>query len=112
MGESLPAGGASFDISVPRLVSTFNSEEGIILKNLPDGLLDGTQQQIKQKVIESDLKHELDIAARKLDKTIETSATQMDAVQQSLKNNRIEIKEQAIKQKQEKIQHNSIHLSR
>lgn len=60
MGESLPAGGASFNINIPQLISTFNSEEGIILKNLPDGLLDEAQQQIKQKVIETDLKHELE----------------------------------------------------
>ena len=38
-GESLPAGGASFSLYIPQLISTFNSEEGIILKNLPDGLL-------------------------------------------------------------------------
>ena len=49
--ESLPAGGASFTISVPQFVSAFNSEEGIILKNLPDGLLDEEQLKIKQKVI-------------------------------------------------------------
>ena len=37
-GESLPAGGASFNLNVPQLVSTFNREEGIILKNLPNSL--------------------------------------------------------------------------
>ena len=36
-GESLPAGEASFSISVTQFVSAFNREEGIILKNLPDG---------------------------------------------------------------------------
>ena len=70
-GESLPAGGASFDVNIPQLISTFNSEEGIILKNLPDGLLSGSQQHIKQKVIKTDVRHELDLASRKHEKTVE-----------------------------------------
>ena len=54
MGESLPAGGASFNVSVPQFISHFNSEEGIILKNLPNGLLTENQQKIKQKVLKAD----------------------------------------------------------
>ena len=69
-GESLPAGGASFSLNIPQLISTFNREEGIILKNLPNGLLDDTQIQIKQKVIEADMQHELDIAVNQFDNII------------------------------------------
>lgn len=53
VGESLPAGGASFNINIAQFVSSFNSEESIILKNLPDGLLSEEQRRIKQKVIEA-----------------------------------------------------------
>lgn len=87
-GESLPAGGASFNINIPQLVSNFNSEEGIILKNLPNGLLDEAQQRIKQKVIEADAQHELDITFKKLERTIKTSEEQLDIAQHSLENNR------------------------
>lgn len=58
-GESLPAGEASFNLSIPRFVSAFNSEEGIVLKNLPDGLLSDKQRQIKQRVIEADNQHNI-----------------------------------------------------
>ncbi len=95
-GESLPAGGASFDINIPRLISTFNSEEGIIPKNLPDGLLDDVQKQIKQKVIEADIQHELDKASKKFAKTMNASASQIESVQESLETNRAAIKEQAL----------------
>ncbi len=65
-GESLPAGGASFVMNISQLVSYFNSEEGVILKNLPNGLLNDSQQQIKQKIIEADKQREVDRASKKL----------------------------------------------
>ena len=108
MGESLPAGGASFNVSVPQLISNFNSEEGIILKNLPNGLLNDSQQQIKQKIIEADIQRELAIAAEKLEKTIKTSSVQLDYVQESLDNNRAAIKEQATEQEREEKQKDSL----
>ena len=33
-GESLPAGGASFTITIPEFISDFNREEGIIMNNI------------------------------------------------------------------------------
>ena len=58
MGESLPAGNASLAISVPNLISYFNREEGIIIKNLPDGLLTAEQRRIKQRSRLSDIQKE------------------------------------------------------
>ena len=50
--ESLSAGDASFTITIADFISNFNREEGIILKNLPDGLLTDEQQQIKHRILE------------------------------------------------------------
>ena len=53
-GESLPAGDASLTINISDLVKVFNKDEGIIIKNLPNGLLSPKQIRIKEKVIKHD----------------------------------------------------------
>jgi hypothetical protein len=57
-GESLTAGGASFNISVQHLVKIFNRNENVILKNFPDRMLSESQMEIKEKVIRADLEKE------------------------------------------------------
>ena len=69
-GESLHAGGASFKINIPQFISAFNNEEGIILKNLPDGLLNNEQKQIKQKVLKADAQKLIQKEDEPLDATI------------------------------------------
>ena len=55
---SLPDGGASCEINITDFIKNFKRNESIIIKNLPDGLLNRDQQFIKLKVIDSDLKKE------------------------------------------------------
>ena len=71
--ESLSAGDASFTITIAEFISNFNREEGIILKNLPDGLLNEDQKQIKQKIVKTDVQRELNAAAKKGKPTIQAS---------------------------------------
>ena len=58
---SLLDGGASFIISVPSFVADFKRGESIIIKNLPDGLLNDEQRDIKQRVLEADAQKEVEI---------------------------------------------------
>ncbi len=62
---SLSDGGASFIINIPSFIADFKRDESIIIKNLPNGLLNDEQQQIKQKVLESDKKKETEIGRKK-----------------------------------------------
>lgn len=112
-GESLPAGDASFDISIPEFVKTFNRDEGIILKNLPDGILSEEQQNIKQKIIEIDSQKELQAAVDRLDKVTQSSEVQINSVRADLVHNRNAIKEQAEEIREEarmEANRNSIHM--
>ncbi len=54
MNGSLSDGGASFVIGIPAFVDDFKRNESIIIKNLPDGLLNDKQRDIKQRVLETD----------------------------------------------------------
>lgn len=63
--RSLSDGGASFIINIPSFIADFKRDESIIIKNLPNGLLNDEQQQIKQKVLESDKKKETEIGRKK-----------------------------------------------
>lgn len=53
-GESLFSEDASFTINIQHLVELFNTSEGIILKNLPDGLLSEEQREIKTMILIKD----------------------------------------------------------
>jgi len=44
----------SFNIMLPQLIKYFNDKESILIKNLPDGLLNDSQQKIKEKLIHID----------------------------------------------------------
>ncbi len=110
--ESLSAGDASFTITIADFISNFNREEGIILKNLPDGLLTDEQQQIKHRILENDAQKEAEYVLNKLDKTMNASIAQIESVQESLDNNRAAIKEQAVEQEREEIRRNSRGISR
>lgn len=48
----------SFDITIPQLLTFFNENEGIILKNMPDGLLSQKQKNIKNAVLNHDTDQE------------------------------------------------------
>lgn len=61
MNGSLSDGGASLNVTIPTLISDFKRDEGIILKNLPDGLLNEKQKEIKQKAFTSDIEKENEI---------------------------------------------------
>ena len=52
--ESPSRGIASIKINISYLVSYFKTKEGIIIKNLPNGLLSPKQIRIKEKVIKHD----------------------------------------------------------
>ena len=52
--ESLSRGIASINVNISYLVSYFKVREGIIIKNLPDGLLNSEQIKIKEKVKKHD----------------------------------------------------------
>lgn len=52
--ESLSAGGTSFKISIAEFIRNFNRDETILLKNLPDGMLDKEQKHLKKRVIDND----------------------------------------------------------
>ena len=117
--RSLSDGGASFTISIPAFVADFKRDESIIIKNLPDGLLNKEQRDIKQRVLEADTQKEVDIkiklsgtelnqlneqgfteedietVVRNLDNVTKICSAQLDAVQESLENNRAAIREQA-----------------
>lgn len=68
--ESLSAGNASSTIMLTEFISNFNKDEGIIIKNLPDGLLSEEQQVIKQKVLETDAQKEAKITISPLQEDI------------------------------------------
>lgn len=52
--ESLLSEGASFDINIQQLAKLFNTEDGVIFKNLPDAMLSSEQSRIKSIILESD----------------------------------------------------------
>lgn len=134
--RSLSDGGASFMINVPSFVADFKRNESIIIKNLPDGLLNDEQRDIKQRVLEADAQKEIEIKIKlsskevnqlegqgftkediekvvsSIDNITKISSMQLDAVQESLENNRNAIKEQAMEQKREEIRRNSRGISR
>lgn len=56
--ESLHNGAVSYEISITHLIKHFNKKQDIILKNVPDELLNDEQRMIKAKVIEKDLQKE------------------------------------------------------
>lgn len=58
MKESLSDGGASFKVNITSLVGVFKRDESIIIKNLPDCLLNERQQEIKFQVKKSDSEKE------------------------------------------------------
>lgn len=54
-GESSDSGRySSFDISLPHFVEKFNENQAILIKNMPDQMLDEKQLEIKQKLIHFD----------------------------------------------------------
>ena len=57
-GESLLGGVAPFDVSIADFIRTFNAEEGVLLKNLPDAMLSDKQKEIKQRISLADQKWE------------------------------------------------------
>ncbi len=123
--RSLSDGGASFMITIPSFVANFKRNESIIIKNLPNGLLNDEQREIKERVLKADAQKEVEVQIRlsskevsqlesqgfteediekvvsSLDNICKISSAQLDAVQESLDNNRAAIKEQATEQKRE-----------
>lgn len=115
MNRSLSDGGASLNINIPTFISYFKRDEGIILKNLPDGLLSEYQQEIKKQVISSDYERENEIhfamslkrhvnqekreeAEEKLISAVENmnhistnSSTQVHAVKESFLGNQVDV---------------------
>ena len=136
MNGSLLDGGASFMITIPSFVANFKRNESIIIKNLPDGLLNDEQREIKKRVLEADAQKEVEVRIRlsskevsqlerqgfteediekvvsSIDNISKISSAQLDAVQESLDNNRAAIKEQAVEQEREEIRRNSRGISR
>ena len=53
-GESLSGGVSSFAISIVDFVKFFNPQQGVLIKDLPDGLLSEAQIRIKNKVMQKD----------------------------------------------------------
>lgn len=134
--RSLSDGGASFMITIPSFVADFKRNESIIIKNLPDGLLNDEQREIKERVLKADAQKEVEVQIRlsskevsqlesqgfteediekvvsSLDNISKISSAQLDAVQESLESNRAAIKEQAVEQEREEIRRNSRGISR
>ena len=74
--ESLSAGDASFTIKIAEFISNFNREEGIILKNLPDGLLNDEQREIKERVLAADEQKEVGVKIRLSPKEVDQLESQ------------------------------------
>lgn len=108
-------------------MANFKRNESIIIKNLPDGLLNDEQREIKEQVLKADAQKEVEVQIRlsskevsqlesqgfteediekvvsSLDNISQISSAQLDAVQESLESNRAAIKEQAVEQEREEI---------
>ncbi len=120
--RSLSDGGASFVISIPAFVADFKRSESIIIKNLPDGILSEEQRDIKQRVLEADAQKETEVrislsseemeqlkgqgfteeeiatVVENIDNISKISSAQIDAVKQTLAENRESIQIQAQEQ--------------
>ena len=59
--ESLRAGVTSFTISISEFVKFFNANESVLLKNIPNAFLSESQISIKEKVIISDIKRDIEL---------------------------------------------------
>ncbi len=134
MNGSLSDGGASFAISIPAFVADFKRNESIIIKNLPDGLLNDEQRDIKQRVLEADVQKETEVrinlssgemeqlknqgfteeeiatVVENIDNITKISSAQIDNVKQTLSDNRESIQIQAKEQTLEMQRRSDMHI--